>query len=108
MSAARKNIVEQPLFSEAAREYQAAQPRVCGQSSDNNRASDEMTQAMRRAFVAECLETIPLDIARAQAALECADDDYAFLHLARVVIAIKEAARTFNDLRKASKKGSAE
>jgi hypothetical protein len=54
---------------------------------------------MRRAFVAECLDTVPADVVGAQFALESGDDSEAFHRLTRVVLAVKDAARTFNELR---------
>lgn len=111
MSAARPKPEQAQLIAEAAREYRAAEPR---RSNDNDRPRasdrppDELTQRLRADFVAECLDTVPLDSAHAQAALADGDLDRAFLHMQRLVLAVREAARTFKELRKASKTGAGE
>lgn len=94
----QENSRSRALFAEAAREYRAALPRRSHEKPKGEPAS-ELTQFMRRAFIADCLERVPEDVAGAQLALDRGDDGEAFHRLTRVVIAVKEAARTFNELR---------
>lgn len=102
MTALTPNMCE--TFSAAAREWRKNNARP-PKPEAAERASD-LTQTMRRAFVCECLDTVPRDVAHAQAALEYGDDGHAFLHMTRVVLAVKDAARTFNELRAAERAGS--
>jgi hypothetical protein len=105
ISCATRAQAPSAMFADAATEYRAARQGRAATQFTNSPAS-ELTQTMRRAFVCECLETVPLDVAHAQAALECGEDNHAFLHMTRIVLAVKEPARTFNKLRAAERAGS--
>lgn len=60
--------------------------------------ANELTQAMRRDLIREALDFVPRDVVAAQLALEAGDDGFAKLYLQRVVLAVRAAARTFDEL----------
>lgn len=97
----RSSINQAPTLSQVAAEAAVEYRKNVNRGRPSTTlAHDEFTRTMQRAFVHECLDSVPRDVAGAQFALESGDDEHAFLHLQRVILAVREAARTFNEVRK--------
>ncbi|MFZ3182097.1 MAG: hypothetical protein WBO09_13705 [Methylocystis silviterrae] len=65
-----------------------------------------MALQMRLGFVHELLDDIPREAVAAQLFIESGDDDHAHEHLTKLILNVRELARTWNETRRAESEAS--
>ncbi|MGJ0504192.1 MAG: hypothetical protein ACR65X_10730 [Methylocystis sp.] len=91
-------------FSAAAQEYRKQHGKP--QRRERHAPDDGLPLHMRRGFVHELLDAIPREAVAAQLFIEVGDDAHAHEHLMKLVLNVRELARTWNETRCAESEAS--
>lgn len=91
-------------FASAAKEYRRSSGKP--QRRERHAPDDGLALQMRLGFVHELLDDIPREAVAAQLFIESGDDDHAHEHLTKLILNVRELARTWNETRRAESEAS--